>query len=270
MKTFLLIIISCLGAVSATAQKKPVWKQRFIIGHGIGYGFQMNTLRVDPVTDQLSSVNDKGLSLRFLTMDWFLKNNWGIEMSLYGLANDNELKRNKRFETLFKEQFEDRYYVNASLYSEGGLKNFTGNLGLVYKIERGRFTCIPKFIVGITEISYKNLYNLYLKEKNKNMILKVEYTSGSFFEEKLLLGPSVTAMYRFNSILGITFNASSFWHRATTDYTRQLTNQVTKEESANYYKGSKILHRLNFDLGIAIGFGKTGDWVGINPANKNQ
>lgn len=263
MKKFVLIIISSLCVLPAAAQKKPLWKQRFILGHGIGYGFQMNKLQVNPVADQLSSVNDQGVSLRLLTMDWFLKNNWGIELSLYGLTDADERKRSKKFEQLFEKQFENRYYVNTPWYSDNTnlLNKFTANLGLVYKIERGRFTFIPKFFVGVTEITYNNRYSLYLKEKNKNMILKVDYRSDSFSKGKLLLGPSLTAMYRFNSILGVNFNASSFWHQGDIAYVQQLTNQVTKEESVYHYNGSKILHRLNFDLGIAVGFGRTGDWV---------
>ncbi len=261
-----------MGFLSVVAQKKPFWKQRFIIGHGIGYGFQMNKLQVDPVTDQLSTVNDQGVSLRLLTIDWFLKDNWGVELSLYGLTDEDERKRDKKFEQLFEKQFENQYYVNTPWYSDDAnlLNKFTASLGLIYKIERGRFTGIPKFFVGVTEITYNNRYSLYLKEKNKNMIMKVDYGSSSYSKGKLLLGSSIMVMYRFNSILGITFNASSFWHQAEIDYTRKMTNQVTKEVSANYYKGSKILHRLNFDMGVAIGFGKTGDWVGRNAENNNR
>ena len=261
----ILLIVACLYVITGMAQKKPLRKQRLIFSHGVGYTFPLNTLHTDPIIDQLVGINGKGILLNFFTLNWFMKNNIGIEMRMQGLAGDNTRNENKALELLIADHFGDQYYYQPQYglsNDSDGFPGFAGMLGLAYKFERGRFSYIPKFYVGYMDVSASSSYNNTLKEKNTNTILKVHYHGYPDLRSTLILGPAASVMYRFNSITGIRANASYLWHKAGVRYKRAITNLATNNTTEANYSNKKTLHRIHVDLSIAIGFGRRSELVG--------
>ncbi|MBX2925154.1 MAG: hypothetical protein KF746_23335 [Chitinophagaceae bacterium] len=262
MKNIFLGLILLFSCATALAQKKPFRKQRLIFSHGIGYDLPFQTVRVNPVTDQLSDVNGKGLSFQVFSMSLFVKKNWGVEVLMQGVAGDSR-KRNKMFNQLIEEKWSDQYYYNRRpFYNEGGLDLFTGALGLIHKIEKRRVTYIPKFFIGVTSTYAADNINHYLKEKNANTVLSLDYLSGETNQASVLLGPAASMIYRFNSIVGVGLNASFLWHKVNFTYNERMTNLVTNEVSDTYYRYHDNIQRLYIGVNVYIGFGRRYDWVG--------
>lgn len=261
----ILLILTCLYVTGAMAQKGSLRKQRLIFSHGVGYSFALNTLSVDPVIDQLVDINGKGVLLNFFTVNWFMKNNIGMEMRMQGLPGDNTRNRKRASELLIADHFGDQYYYQSQYpvnpNQSDGFPGFAGLLGLTYKFERGRFSYIPKFYVGYMDVSGSSSYNNILKEKNANTILSVRYQGDPDLESAPVFGPAASVMYRFNSLVGIRANASYLWHKAGVHYERAITDLVTNNTAATYYSNEKTLHRIHIDLSIAVGFGRRGELV---------
>jgi hypothetical protein len=261
----ILLVITCFFVTGAMAQKKPLRKQRLIFSHGVGYSFALNSLPVDPVIDQLVDMNGKGVLLNFFTVNWFMKNNIGIELRMQGLPGDNTQNRKKTLELLVEDHFGDQYYYQSQYgfnpNQSDGFPGFAGLLGLTCKFERGRFSYIPKFYVGYMDVSGSSSYTNILKEKNTNTILSVRYQGDPDLESAPVFGPAASVMYRFNSLVGIRVNASYLWHKAGVHYERRITDLATNNTAVAYYSNEKTLHRIHIDLSIAVGFGRRGELV---------
>lgn len=263
----ILLILTCFYVTGVIAQHKPLRKQRLIFSHGVGYTFALNTLSVDPVIDQLADINGSGVLLNFFTVNWFMKNNIGLELRMQGLPGDNTQNRKEVLERMIEDHFGDQYYYQPQYgfdpNQSGGFPGFAGLLGLTYKFERGRFSYIPKFYIGYMDVSGSSSYNSILKEKNTNTILSVRYQGDPDWESTAVFGPAASVMYRFNSILGIRANASYLWHRAGIHYERGITDLVTDHTEAVHYTKENTLRRICIDLSIAVGFGRRGELVGM-------
>ena len=261
----ILLILTCFYVTGAMAQKKPLRKQGLIFSHGVGYAFALNTLSVDPIIDHLADINGKGVLLNFFTVNWFMKNNMGIELRMQGLPGGNTQNRKKVLEQLIKDHFGDQYYYQSqypvNLNQSDGFPGFAGLLGLTYKFERGRFSYIPKFYVGYMDVSGSSSYTNILKEKNTNTILSVSYQGDPDLESAPVFGPAASIMYRLNSLVGIRANASYLWHKAGIRYERSITDLAANTTSVTSYSNEKTLHRICIDLSIAVGFGRRGELV---------
>lgn len=262
----ILLILTCFYVSGVMAQKKPLRKQRLIFSHGVGYAFALNTLSVDPVIDQLVDINDKGVLLNFFTVNWFIKNNIGIEMRLQGLPGNNTQHQGKALKQLIEEHFGDQYYYQSqypvNLNQSDGFPGFAGLLGLTYKLERGRFSYISKFYVGYMNVSGSSSYTNILKEKNTNTVLSVRYQGDPDLESAAVFGPAASVMYRFNSLVGIRANASYLWHKAGIRYEQTITDLAANTTAVTSYSNEKTLRRICIDLSIAVGFGRRSELVG--------
>lgn len=256
MKNILLTAALLVWTIVAAAQKKPLRKQRLIISHGIGYNFPLNTVKVNPLTDQLTDINDKGVSLQMFSIGVYMKHNIGFELLLQGMPDTKSEDRTNRFVALVEERWADQYYINSlGPYNNSGISQFAGALGINYKIEKNRFTFIPKIFVGILSIDQASAI-YYLKEKNANTVLKLNYSSDKSTQDKFMMGPAISAVYRFNSIIGFGLNASLFRYKANMVYEEKLTNLVTNESSSSYHHYTQTMHRMYIGLNMSMGFGK--------------
>lgn len=260
MKTFTGLLLLLFSLHAAMAQKKLLRQQKVIINHGISYSLPFNKLSLNPVTDQLTSVNEKGIGIQFFSFNWFVKENFGVELLLHGVTTSNEIHRRKEFVSQVKRKFEGQYYPDRIYIGESQHmsteKKFTAALAGNYKFERGKFTYIPKFFVGVMVTGQMSARNNFMKERNTNTVIRLDYEGRPHSEGRLLLGPSATMIYRFNSIVGVSFNAFYWWHKADVDFSERITNMATDEVSMNYYRTDKILHGLNLGVSLSLSFGK--------------
>lgn len=262
----IILIIGCLLVTHAMAQKKPLRKQRWIFSHGIGYSFLLNNLYVDPFIDQLHNFNQKGPLLNAFTVNWFQKNNLGLELKIYVLPGDERANRNDVLQRMVEKQFGDHYYYSPVFsygsYSGDDSEIFIGSFGLTYKIEKKRFTYIPGFHIGGIDLIAQPSYYKILKEKDSNTMLRLDYRSLSDLSSGFTYGPEMSVMYRLNTVVGIKANLSYLTYNALINYERTVTDLAFQNKTVSYYRGEKALHRIHADLSIAIGFGRKGEWVG--------
>lgn len=262
----IILIIGCLLVTHAMAQKNPLRKQRLIFSHGVGYSFLLNNLYVDPFIDQLNNFNQKGPLLNAFTVNWFLKNNLGLELKIYVLPGDENRNRKDVLQRMVEEQFGDHYYYSPAFsygsYSGKDSEIFIGSFGLTYKIEKKRFTYIPGFYIGGIDLKAQQSYYKILKEKDSNAMLRLDYRSLSDLSSGFTYGPEMSVMYRLNTIVGIKANLSYLTYNALINYERTVTDLAFENKTVSYYRGEKALHRIHAGLSIAIGFGRRGEWVG--------
>ncbi|MBX3255110.1 MAG: hypothetical protein KF862_13285 [Chitinophagaceae bacterium] len=262
MKNILIAMVWLLCGTASVAQRKPLRKQRFILTHGVGYDIPFQTIRVNPITDQLSDVNDKGISLLAFSATWFIKKNWGLEFLMQGVTS-KEKDRDKQFNRLLEEKWTGGYFYNPRhYYSGGGLSRFMGVLGINYKIEKSRITYIPKFFIGSVSVYTPLNINHYLKERNTNTALMLNYQGDKISRGQLVAGPAFSITYRFNSIIGAGLNTSFLWHNVKMTYNEKITNLITNEVSDTYYTYRGHMQRLNIGAHVSIGFGRRGDLTG--------
>lgn len=265
MKTYLVLIALCLSVNVAMAQKKALYRQRVIFNHGISYSLPFNKISTNSVADKLTTVNDKGFGIQFFSFNWFVKENFGVELLLHGTTNSTEKKRQKEFVSQVEGQFTSQYYTDMAYIFEFeqslSIKKFTAALGANYKIERHKFTCIPKFFVGVLATEQMSVMARFMKERNTNNVMRLDYEGQPHSKGRLLLAPAATLMYRFNNILGVSFNAFYWWHNADVNYSETITDIATDKATINRLSNDKTLHGLNLGLSLSLGFGKRRDLV---------
>lgn len=262
MKPIFIILVLGLCSTVSMAQKKPLRKQRIIFSHGVGYDFPLKTITANPFTDPLTDLNDKGISIQAFAISWFIKKNIGLEFLMQGIATNNRKDRNQLFNQRMENQWSNQYYYNSYNFYGGGMSRFMGAWGLSYKIEKRRFTYTPKFYIGSVSIDQSPTYNLYLKGRNSNTVLTLDYSADKSAAGKFMMSPAFSVVYRFNSIVGVGLNTSFLWHPSNMVYTETLTNLVTNEVSTQQYKYDKTMKRFNIGLNVSVGFGRRNELVG--------
>lgn len=251
----LFIIVFCFFYTTTFAQKNTLRKQHVIFKTGVGYEFALNNIRANYITDQLTDLNDKGLALQFFSANIYIKKNWGVELFISGIATKQGKKRNQLFNTYMTDKWGGQYYYNPEEFyydaAASGISRFNGGIGITYKIEKNRFTYIPKFFIGDVGVDLQSA-NAYLKERNNNTILTSRYYAGRTNKDRIFGGPAASVMYRFNNRLGISFDASWFVHHTKITYTETLTNLANNNTTTIPYNYNKMMHRLNAGLSFSL------------------
>ncbi len=243
-----IIVICC---VTAAAQEKQ--DERFILRGGIGYDIPLNP-HSGTVTDYLSGIHQKGISLPKISASWFITNNWGIELLFQGVVPRNGDKYLRQAEELLQQEMGDNYFLSDNipyydLYVTPA--RIAAGAGVSYKIETKRFILLPKLLAGVTAIDREYLsYTLKEKDANDEWTLTYESKHRSL-NGVVSVGYSAELLYRLSNVRYISLDAAMFHHRAGTDYQRMVTNRITGETTTERIRDNRMIHRLN----ISIGFG---------------
>ncbi|MCC6288203.1 MAG: hypothetical protein IT249_09995 [Chitinophagaceae bacterium] len=265
MKNIFFAALLCVLVNAISAQEKALRKQRILLSHGAGYAFSLNNLHVNPIIDRLTDVNSSGLLFQLISLNLFIKNNIGFEISLNGFPSKNANKRQENFAKELENKFGSRYYVSKgnsyNFQQTSPFDLFTGTFGLCYKIERKRFTYIPKFSIGVVSITQVPSDYNYMKEINGNNEIMVNYIGNRNSNGKLLMSPAATIMYRFNSIAGVSLNLSYCQYKAAISYTETINDLATNQQTITYYINRETMKRLNATISFTIGFGRKHDFV---------
>ena len=251
-------ILFCICTVGANAQKQSFRKQTIILRPALGYDFALNTIKANASTDYLSDMNTNGLSFPSFSATFFIKHNWGLEVSIYSIIHKDGKKNGRLFDQQFEKEFAAQYYILQDTLSYDLSEPFSrisGTVGIVYRIEKNRFVCIPKIFAGVVTVDMISK-SYYLKEKNRNNILHIRYGNWQSSKDVFLLGAGASFIYRLTGKIGISMDMSCSMNNPHTTYLANIENLVTNEFTQVPYRYDKSQYRVNAGLGVAISFGK--------------
>lgn len=255
MKVIFSTLFSIL-VISTNAQSSFFKKQKIILRPILGYDFSLNTVKANAITDYQNNINTDGISFPALSVTFIIKNNFGLEASVYGIWDTKAKKNQRLFDQQFNSKFAAQYYISEDTLHYNlsePFSRFAGTFGIVYRIEKNRWVCIPKVFVGATTVTLSS-QSRYLKEKDGNNVLRTYYGSWSTSKDVFVLGTGISFIYRLNKRIGVCFDAAISCNNPRLNFTEDIRNLVSEETTNTSYRYHKFQYRINTGIGVAIGF----------------
>ncbi len=235
------------GNYSAVWQTKP----------SFGYTLPLTKLLKGNVTDYLLEYDDMTVYWQVISLTCFFHRHWGIEFNYQANSSRNISKRADRFLEYQHAAYDTDYYVTPSTgasydqFSIIGGDVERGYLGLIYRIEKGRFLFYPKLSIGVVSF-YSDWGEAYLKEKNANTVLQLSYSSGQRPNDHFALATSATIGYKLSNRCFL--NADVLVSRYKTDitYVKTTTDLNTGGQLFETIGYQKQIYNLCLGAGLIV------------------
>lgn len=229
--------------------------KRWSFHSNAGYALPFGNLKSGEITDYLIDYDYEYFYWQFLTVEYFFKNNFGINLSIQGHRFTDADQRGNLMDIKLKERFGKEYFISTSPYSYGHSANINTNLylGVVYAKRFKKISIVPKIQVGFTSF-FTHRLNVYLKEIDANTQLQIVY---DFNTERLpkdyftcLTG--ILTEFKLTRNLSLDFNLQSYFFKSKFKYIEEIRNTYTEEKSFKEFDYNKFIGTMS--IGVGIGY----------------
>ena len=253
-KTIVLAIL-CVCSNRLFGQNNSQAYQRWAFHSSVGYALPVQRLKSGEITDFLIDYDDEYVYWQFINVEYFFKNNLGINLSIQGNTFTDADERGNLMNAALEERFGNDYFISTSPYSYGQSANINANLyaGLVYAKRFNKISFVPKIQVGFTSF-FTNRLNVYLKEKETNTHLQMVYdfTSDRRPQDNFTLLTGITTEFNLTKNLTLDFHLQSSFFKTQFSYVEEIRNTYTEEKSYREFDYSKFLGTLSMGLGVGM------------------
>jgi hypothetical protein len=226
-------------------QAKPSLRLEFQVKPSFGFNLPTSKLLKGDATDHLISYDDQSYYLQFIGLALFFDKHWGVEFNFQGNSSGRKSNRDQQFLQAMQTEYESNFYVTPSTGASNKGSNFfsgdieRGFLGVIYRLESNRFFFYPKAAIGITSF-YADWGSAYLKEKNANNVVLVDYRADKIPQDHFIVAGSASFGYKFTKHLYLNVDAIFSYYKVNVSYTKTITNlnsKLSTVENINYKKG---------------------------------
>jgi hypothetical protein len=238
------------------------WKDRskWQLRPSFGLNFPLTKLFNDTPSDNLINYSD-GMTfyLQGAGVSWFFREHWGIEINVQASysSETNARKRSERFSGMLQNEYQDKYFVTTSSNASFGEEDIVGGsvqrglIGINYRRDIGRFFIYPKLAIGVTSFN-TDRRNAFLKEKNSNTLLKVEYSARIRPNDHFTTAGSLIAGYKLSKRVFFNFEIMTSYYRADFTFTKTTTDLNSGQSSLEMIYYGKDMFTLSLGTGLII------------------
>jgi len=254
-----LLLIAVLPSLLLPAQSKQRFRWQWQVKPAIGVNIPITTLFKNEITDYQFQYGEQSLSLQAITLGVFWNKHWGVEFTYQLNISKKARKLSDRFQQALEEQYGSQYYVSSrpaySFYDAGlfGSHLEHGMLGVMYRMEKGRFYLQPKLSIGITSFNVNSELR-YLKEKETNNVSMIHYNGGSTLKNQLMLAAATGMGYKLNEKFAVNLDLQTSWSKSNFNIYKTMTDQNTGAGSGETITYKKDLLTFTPLIGIMISF----------------
>jgi hypothetical protein len=202
------------------------------------------------VADHLIGFDTKVSSVQFLSITFFIKNKWGIDLSHQRLTSDKIQTRTQSFNTELTNLYNNRFYVNPGNTEEYNDPRYERTvIGLLYKFEHNKWMIIPGIRVGSITIPVDRT-NGTLKEINGNKIYELDFVSDNSSDKAIATGLSCNIAYRIFKNFAFHLEGSYYYVKPDFTITETLTDLYLKQSTETTHHYTTPIHMFGIEAGL--------------------
>ena len=214
-------------------KKKPP-ELEWQIAPAVGIYLPITKLLKNQTADYLIGYDNHTHYYQFLAGNLFIGKHWGIAFNLRASTSSNISKRKGRFIQGVIDEYDDRYYADPATSANSNQGDFLsgtvmrGHLGVIYRVQAGRFFVHPQLAIGIT--SWYTSYGIaYLKEKGTNQYAMLSYQDREIPSDHFTPAASVAAGYRINKWLAVHAEVMGSWFKTNIVFDKVVRDLNSKD-----------------------------------------
>ena len=253
------LIMTCFCQDSIQYKSKFQWKSM------VCNNFPLKKMAKGAITDNLNSYSDNSVSWQALSFTYFFSKHWGVDANFQlGGSSTHQYSPNIDINNQSYPKINNYYISSNNNYwtQNPPLCDFNRvNLGIIYRLEKDKFVIYPKLSLGLTSFSTYSATE-YLKQKNANDILQLDYVPNkSFSVTDFTVSASTTVGYRIRKRLIIFLDLTASLFRPDLSYSASITDLNTGIKSSTWNYGYKNdVSGLSLGTGIIIEMPTRNHW----------
>ena len=149
------------------------------------------------------------------------------------------------------------YYVKDFFAEEKQRSGISicGDIGLTYRIEHSRWSCYPRFGIGVNSVSCQS-FRVELKKKGSNELYQIRYDSKEYntdILDILVMSAGLNVNYKLSQNCYLLLSANYLQPIGKNTLYKYVTDLYTQTEViTSSYRNSTIGRDLNVSLGVGI------------------
>jgi hypothetical protein len=252
------LLILCAFCPGSYGQTDKDTYPKLYLKPAAGFNIPLTRLMKGDFIDNLIAYDDNASYWQLISAIYMVSKNWGVELNYMAGTSGRNSVRADAFNAGVTNRYGNEYFVfpdNGADYFYKDIKVNDierGCLGVVYKMEKGNFVFMPRLFVSVTSF-YTDWGRAYLKEKNTNLVLKVDFSAGKRPRDHFAVAPGFTFAYKLSN--RIMFNIDMLYTSIKTDikFIETTTNQLTGNiKQTGEYDYSKRLKTFTVGGGLII------------------
>jgi hypothetical protein len=241
MRAILIIIATSSLPILLYAQHER--SIRYTIGTGFGFTLPIQKTQTGAITDHLVG-NKATMSYYFQLSSNYFFTHWGFG----GTIVLNESTNPQNFVIDVQKKYANNYYVNIYGFDKGVVLTTQKILiGPAYKIEQGKLVFIYKLQLGVSQFS-RWTHSAYLKEKNTNTIIAMDWTTNNSDKNFLCLNPSFSFGYKVKDKLLINVEVNSDVTFSKFTYSEKSRDIYSNISATKLYNYNKFINEISVGL----------------------
>lgn len=253
-KKLSLLFIACLPVMVVLGQgkKRNLLGLEFQGKLSMNYDIALTKVLNGGPTDDLLGYDDRTCYFPIIGLSLFVDKHWGLDFNFQAVISYKRSRKSDRFAERMQAEYSSHYYVDpfsSAGYADPGGAIQRGFLGLIYRLESGRFFMYPKFALGITSFE-ANYGRAYLKEKESNKVLQVFYLTGKPTRDHFTIAASSAFGYKLCRWLYFNVDLQTSWYKTNISFTKTTTDLESGQVASESIRYKKNI----FNLGLGGGF----------------
>jgi hypothetical protein len=259
---FLSLCLLLFSACTLYGQDSTMYNARWITRPSIGVTIPLNKFLEGYITDDLIKYNDaNAIYVQVISAAYFFHDRWGVEFNFQASVFSDMSRKGERFVSAVNSEYENDFFVIAST-GPGKIHSLIegdvgcGYLGLIYRIEFGKFLIYPKLAIGLTSLD-TDWGNAYLKSKNSNTVQRVRYETEDqeMMIEFATIAPSILFGYKLSRRLFANLELTTAFSPVNITYSKTTTDLYSEQATTEKYHYKKNITRLGLGAGLIIVLG---------------
>ena len=254
-RIFILLLV-CLQAVQVYSQDSLRYHSKFQFTPSIGSFTPLTTLLKGDATDPLVQFTDHYRYWQLIAVSFFFHKHWGIAFNYQAGYSKSMAKKDGQFKESIESQYGKDYYISPFTLSHDDDPIFLGEiqqgyLGVIYRLESNRFFIYPKLAIGISSF-YTNRSQIFLKQKNANDVIEINYLPNKLPHDHFTLAPSAAMGYKISKRIYINLNVQGSFYKTNFTYTQTTTDLNSGQSTTELIPYKRKIGSLGLGAGLII------------------
>jgi hypothetical protein len=255
-----LFFIGCILflTINSYAQDSSCYKAKWQLNPSFGFNIPITKLLKGQTMDYMFEYDDHSYYLQVLSATYFFSKHWGLEFNYQGGSSKHIAQRSTNFLNAITAQYEKSYYI-LDPYNSANDDNYNiiggyiqrGYLGIVYRIEKKRLIFYPELSIGFTSF-YTDWAEVYLKEKNSNNVLDLQYSTVQMPKDNFTLAASAKIGYKISKRFSVAMDLSVSYYETNIPLTTTLTDLNSGNATVETYNYNNTIFTLSVGAGLIM------------------